>query len=390
MDVMKPWREEYLVYGAPYIGDEEKREIQECLASGWVGSGPRVKQFEEQFLAYKGTKLAVALNSGTAALFMALKSLKLSPGAEVITSAMTFCATANAIVNAGYTPVIVDCELDSKNIDPQAIAAAVTSRTEAIMPVHFAGQPCDMDAIMVLAQRHSLAVIEDCAHAIEARFRGRHCGTFGEFGCFSFYVTKNVTTVEGGMLITERDDLGDRLRSNALHGLSRDAWHRFSDKGYVHYEVFEPGHKCNLTDLAASMGIHQLARVEEGHARRQELWDYYLAELADLPLMLPQSASVEHTHALHLFSCLVDPESTEVTRDEVLAAMHGLKIGTGVHYTALHKHPFYEEHFPPQSGDLPNAEFIGERTFSIPLSMAVSREDAGDVVRALRLIFEQS
>ena len=387
---MKPWRETYLVYGAPFIGDEEKQEIQECLASGWIGSGPRVKRFEEQFLAYKGTKLAVALNSGTAALFMALKSLKLTPGAEVITTAMTFCATANAIVNAGYTPVIVDCELGSKNIDPQAIAAAVTPRTEAVMPVHFAGLPCDMDAIMAIAQRHSLAVVEDCAHAIEAKFRGRHCGTFGEFGCFSFYVTKNVTTAEGGMLITERDDLGDRLRSNALHGLSKDAWHRFSDKGYVHYEVFEPGYKCNLTDLAASMGIHQLARVDAGHAYRQELWDFYLEELAGLPLILPQAVSAEHTHALHLFICLVDTERTKLERDDVISRMHELKIGTGVHYTALHKHPFYQEHFPPPAGGLPNSEYIGERTFSIPLSMAVSKSDAGDVVRALRLIFEES
>ena len=387
---MKPWRETYLVFGAPFIGDEEKQEIQDCLDSGWIGSGPRVKRFEEQFLAYKGTKLAVALNSGTAALFMALKSLKLSPGAEVITSAMTFCATANAIVNAGHTPVIVDCELDSKNIDPKAIAAAVTSRTEAIMPVHFAGLPCDMDAIMAIAHKHSLAVVEDCAHAIESRFRGRHCGTFGEFGCFSFYVTKNVTSAEGGMLITERDDLGDRLRSNALHGLSKDAWHRFSDKGYVHYEVFEPGYKCNLTDLAASMGIHQLARVEAGHTHRQELWDFYLEELAGLPLILPQVVSAEHTHALHLFCCLVDTEQTKLKRDDVISGMHNLKIGTGVHYTALHKHPYYQEHFPPASGALPNAEYIGERTFSIPLSMAVSKSDAGDAVRALRLIFETS
>jgi len=361
-----------------------------CLDSGWVGSGPRVEEFEERFCAYLEAPAAVAVSSCTAALHLALLALDLEPGSEVVTSPMTFAATANAIVHAGLEPVFADCEPDTGCIDPAALARAVGPRTRAVVPVHFAGLPCDMAAIGRIAEAHRLRVVEDCAHAIEATIDGRHCGTFGELGCFSFYVTKNVTTVEGGMLVARSRETAAKLRTLALHGLSADAWRRHRDEGFVHYQVEQPGFKYNLTDLAASIGLVQLARVEASWERRRVLWEFYQRELADLPLELPAPAPPGARHALHLFSCRVDAAGTERTRDEVVQALHELGIGTGVHYTALHLHPWYRKRYGFERGQFPAAESIGDRTFSIPFSTAVSDEDAGDVVEALRTILTPS
>lgn len=381
-----PWRDRYLVFGAPSLGAEERAAIAACLDSGWVGSGPRVAELEERLRDLLGAEATVAVNSGTAALHLALLELRLEPGSEVITTPMTFCATANAIVHAGLRPVFVDCGRSTQNLDPETLARAIGPRTRAVVPVHFAGRPCDMDAIGALATEHGLHVVEDCAHAIEATLRGRHCGTFGDFGCFSFYVTKNMTTIEGGLLTARTKEAAARIKRRALHGMSADAWRRFSDAGYVHYEVEEPGFKYNLTDLAASIGLVQLDRLEAWWRRRRELWDYYLRELTGLPLVLPAPVPEGVRHALHLFTCLVDDARTRVARDDVLRGLHELRIGAGVHYTALHLHPYYRKTFGHRRGEFPNAEWIGDRTFSIPLSPSVTDDDAADVVRALRMI----
>ncbi len=381
-----PWRDRYLVFGAPSFGEPERAALAACLDSGWVGSGPRVAELEERFRALLGAEATVAVNSGTAALHLALLELRLEPGSEVVTTPMTFCATANAIVHAGLRPVFADCDRTTQNLDPAALTRAITPRTRAVVPVHFAGRPCDMQAIGALAAEHDLHVVEDCAHAIEATVDGRHCGTFGDFGCFSFYVTKNMTTVEGGMLTARTKEAAARLKRRALHGMSADAWRRFSDEGYVHYAVEEPGFKYNLTDLAASIGLVQLGRLDAWWRRRRELWDYYLRELAALPLVLPAPVPAGVRHALHLFTCLVDDAGTRVSRDDVLRGLHELRIGAGVHYTALHLHPYYRKTFGYRRGDFPNAEWIGDRTFSIPLSPAVTDDDAADVVRALRML----
>lgn len=383
---LEPWRDRYLVFGAPSFGEPERAALAACLESGWVGSGPRVADLEERFRALVGAEATVAVNSGTAALHLALLELRLEAGSEVVTTPMTFCATANAIVHAGLRPVFADCDRATQNLDPEALARAITPRTRAVVPVHFAGRPCDVQAIGSLAAQHGLRVVEDCAHAIEATVSGRHCGTFGDFGCFSFYVTKNMTTAEGGMLVARTKEAAARLKRRALHGMSADAWRRFSDQGYVHYAVEEPGFKYNLTDLAASIGLVQIGRLEEWWRRRQELWDYYLRELAGLPLVLPAPVPAGVRHALHLFTCLVDDAATRVTRDDVLRGLHQLRIGAGVHYTALHLHPYYRKTFGYRRGDFPNAEWIGDRTFSIPLSPAVTDDDAADVVRALRML----
>ncbi|HBG30125.1 MAG TPA: UDP-4-amino-4,6-dideoxy-N-acetyl-beta-L-altrosamine transaminase, partial [Gammaproteobacteria bacterium] len=244
-------RERFLTFGAPLIGEAEIDEVVDSLRSGWLGTGPKVARFERDFAAYKGVEQAVAVNSCTAALHLSLLAAGLAPGDEVITTPLTFCATVNAILHAGATPVLADVDPVTFNLDPAAVAARITPRTRAVLPVHFAGRPCDMGALMALAEHHDLRVIEDCAHAIESRYDGRPVGTIGDFGCFSFYVTKNVVTGEGGMILTRRTEDAARLKTLALHGMSHDAWRRFSDSGYRHYQVVECGFKYNMMDLQA-------------------------------------------------------------------------------------------------------------------------------------------
>jgi dTDP-4-amino-4,6-dideoxygalactose transaminase len=377
-------RDDFLVFGAPLIEQPEIDEVVACLQSGWIGSGPRVSRFEERFREYTGAEHAVALNSCTAALHLAFHALGVGPGDEVIAPTMTFVATSNAAVHAGATPVLVDCDRHTMNVDPAAIEAAVTPRTRAIVVVHFAGRPCEMDAIVAIARKHDLRLVEDCAHAIETEYHGRHVGTFGDVGCFSFYVTKNVVTGEGGMAIASRQDLADRMRTLALHGMTKDAWKRFSDKGYLHYDVVEAGFKYNMMDIQAAIGIHQLARVERTWKRRAEIWRAYCEAFADLPVFLPAPAAPDTRHALHLFTLLLDTDRCGITRDDFLASMTARKIGTGVHYRAVHLHPFYRERFGYRSGQFPNAEWISERTVSLPLSAKLSDGDVADVIEAVR------
>ena len=382
-----PWRERFLVFGAPTIGADERDEVIACLESGWLGTGPRVAEFERRLGAYLDAPTAVAVSSCSAALHLALAALDLPPGSEVITSSMTFCATANAIVHAGYEPVFADCDPLTLNIDVADVRRKLTPRTRAILPVHFAGRPCDVAALGALAREHGLAVIEDAAHALEATVDGRHCGTFGDFGAFSFYVTKSVTTADGGLLVARDPGVADRLRRLTLHGMSADAWRRHGDDAAAHYEVLEPGFKYNLTDLAAAIGLHQLAGVEARWARRRALWQRYEEELAGLPIRLPAPPAAGMRHAFHLFTCLVDDARTAVARDEALARLRALRIGAGVHYRAVHLHPWYQRRYGERTGTLPGAEWVSARTFSLPLTAGMTDDDAADVVRALRLVF---
>jgi dTDP-4-amino-4,6-dideoxygalactose transaminase len=376
-----------IVFGSPYIGEEEIQEVVACLRSGWIGTGPRVRRFEELFREYTGAKNAVAVNSCTAALHLAMVVSGVGPGDEVITTPMTFCATANAILHTGATPVFVDVDPATMNLDPARIEAAITPRTKAILPVHLAGRPCDMDAISAIAARHGLLVIEDAAHCIEGRYRGRNVGTISPLTCFSFYVTKNVVTGEGGMVTTEDDDLAAKIKMNALHGLSADAWQRFSDKGYKHYQVLFPGFKYNMMDLQAALGIHQLERVEAQLVRREAIWQRYDEAFLKLPITRPSPPAPETRHARHLYSILIDKQRCGFTRDEVLVELHRRGIGTGVHYTALHLHPYYRESFGFREGDFPNAERIGASTLSLPLSAKLTEDEVGQVIRAVRACF---
>ena len=378
-------KDRFLVFGAPAIEDAEIEAVVATMRSGWLGTGPQTALFEQEIARYKHSPHAIALNSCTAALHLSLLASGIGPGDEVITTPMTFCATANAIIHAGATPVLADVDPVSMNIDPQAVAAAVTERTRAILPVHFAGRPCDMDGLLAIASRHRLKVIEDCAHAIETEYRGRPVGTFGDFGCLSFYVTKNIITGEGGMVLTRSEGDAARIKVLGLHGMSKDAWKRFGDDGYKHYQVVEAGFKYNMMDMQAVIGLHQLRRIEQYWSRRLEIWQRYQRAFADLPLGLPAEPEPDTRHGLHLYTVLVDPQRTGgLSRDAFLTGMTHHNIGVGVHYLSLTEHPYYQSRFGWALEDFPHATRIGRQTVSLPLSAKLNDDDVTDVIRAVR------
>jgi len=376
----------FLVFGAPAIEDAEIQEVIASMKSGWLGTGPKVARFERDFAAYKGAKYTAALNSCTAALHLSILAAGIKPGDEVITTPMTFCATVNAIIHAGAIPVLADVDPKTMNIDPEQVKAKITPKTRAILPVHFAGRPCDMDSLMDIAQQYNLKVIEDCAHAIETEYKGRKAGTIGNFGCFSFYVTKNVVTGEGGMVLTRREEDISRIKVLGLHGMSKDAWKRFGDEGFKHYQVVECGFKYNMMDLQAAIGIHQLARVEQNWLRRQEIWQLYNQAFADLPIAVPAPVEENIRHAYHLYTILVDEARTGISRDAFLNAMTAQNIGVGVHYLSIPEHPYYQQTFGWKPEDYPNTLRIGRQTVSLPLSAKLIDEDVEDVIKAVRKV----
>ncbi len=382
-------RENFLVFGSPLIEQSEIDEVVASLKSGWLGTGPKVHKFEKMFRRYKGSNHAMALNSCTAALHLSMIAIGIKPGDEVLVPAMTFAATANAVIHAGGTPVFADCERDTMNINPADIEKKITPKTKAIILVHFAGRPCEMDAIMNIAKKHNLKVIEDCAHAIEAEYHGKKTGTLGDIGCFSFYVTKNVVTGEGGMAITDNEEYANKIKIMGLHGLSNDAWKRFSDEGYKHYFVVYAGFKYNMMDIQAAIGIHQFPRVEKYWQRRQEIWSRYNKAFKDLPVFTPAPVEQNTKHAYHLYTLLLDVDSLKISRDQFLNEMTKRNIGVGVHYIALHLHPYYQQTYGYKRGDFPNAEWISDRTVSLPLSAKLTDEDAEDVIEAVRTVLER-
>ena len=377
-------RAEFLVFGKPDIRDQEIDEVIACLKTGWIGTGPRVDAFESQFRKYKQAGNAVAMNSCTAGLHLSLLALGIGPGDEVITSPLTFCATVNSIIHVGATPVLADvCSL-SMNIDPLEIESKITKKTKCVLPVHFAGRPCSMDSILEIVSENQLFLVEDCAHAIETEYHGKPAGTFGEFGCFSFYATKNVVTGEGGMVISDDDEKADRIKRLALHGLSKNAWKRFGDEGYQHYFVEELGFKYNMMDLQAALGIHQLKRVEKNWKRREQLWHHYNDMLANLPIKLPLPPEDDTRHAYHLYTILIDEKNTGLSRDNVVTKMHQEGVGTGIHYLSIPEHPYYQRTFGWKPDDFPNAMSIGRQTMSLPLSPRLSDLDVDYVIEAIQ------
>ncbi len=384
MNMRDESRDDFLIFGSPLIEEEEIEEVVQSLRCGWIGTGPKVHRLEEMFGEYKGVAHAMALNSCTAALHLSMVVLGISPGDEVIVPAMTFAATANAVIHAGGVPVFVDCLKDTMNIDPEDLEAKITSRTKAAIIVHFAGRPCQMDTIMDICRRRRIKLVEDCAHAIEAEFAGRKTGTFGDIGCFSFYVTKNIITGEGGMAITNNDEYADKIKVMALHGMSKDAWKRFSDDGYKHYQVVYPGFKYNMMDIQAALGIHQLPRVERYWQRREQIWQRYMEAFADLPAFLPAPVPETMKHSFHLFTLLLDIDRLTIDRDGFLEEMTRRKLGVGVHYLALHLHPYYQQAYGCKPGDFPNAEWISHRTVSLPLSPKLTDQEVERVVSHVR------
>lgn len=377
-------RNEYLVFGKPRIEEPEIEEVVRSMRSGWLGTGPKVQQFESAVAAYKGVKHALALNSCTAGLHLACTALGLEAGDEVIVPAMTFCATVNAVVHAGATPVVVDVDPQTFNMDPAAVQKAITPRTRAIMPVHFAGRCCDMAALQAIARGHGLRIIEDCAHAIESMDGDRPAGAIGDCGVLSFYSTKNIVTGEGGMVLTNDSTIASRIKVLGLHGMSADAWKRFSDDGYKHYDVVEIGFKYNMMDLQAAIGIHQLKQVEPYWNRRLEIWNRYNEAFADLPVQLPAALPATGRHALHLYTLLIDATRSAVSRDEFVMAMHRRGIGTGVHYRAIPALTVYQKRFGWSVDQVPVAREIGNRTVSLPLSAKLTDADVADVIESVR------
>ncbi len=379
-------RTQYLVFGQPLIEEAEIDEVVKTMRAAWLGTGPKVAQFENLVAEYKNSPHAVAVSSCTAGLHLACLALGFGQGDEVIVPAMTFCATINSVIHAGATPVLVDVERHTFNIDPEKIRKAISSRTKGVMLVHFAGRPCDMGAICSLAKQYGLKIIEDCAHAVETEYHGRKAGTMGDCGVLSFYSTKNVVTGEGGMVLTSDAAIASRIKILALHGLSADAWKRFSDSGYNHYEVVEIGFKYNMMDLQAAIGMHQIQRVDANWQRRAAIWKRYNQELADLPLGLPAAFESNSRHGLHLYTVLVDPRKVGITRNQLLAALHHHNIGSGVHYRSMARHVAYQQRYGWTAEKYPIADEIGEQTLSLPLSAKLSDQDVGDVISAVREI----
>ena len=378
--------DEFIIFGKPVINDDEINEVLDSLKSGWLGTGPKAKLFEENFSKYKGVDSSIALNSATAGLHLSCSSLNLTPGDEVITTAMTFCATVNTIIHAGAKPVLVDIDPFTWNIDPNQIESKINKKTKAIVPVHFAGRPCKMDQIMDIAENHDLSVIEDCAHAIETEFKGKKAGTFGDYGVFSFYATKNLAVGEGGMVIGKDKKKMSRIKTLALHGMSKDAWNRFSDDGYKHYKVTEAGYKYNMPDISAAIGIHQLKKVEKFSIKREKIWNLYNNEFKNLPIELPAPVETNTRHAYHLYNICVDKNKCNIDRDSFLNLMNSNKIGVGVHYESIPTHPFYKNKFGWNLNDFPNSNKFGSQTVSIPLSPYLSENNLDKIISVVKKI----
>ena len=375
--------DDFLVFGRPTIEEPEIADVVECLRSGWIGTGPRVAEFERRLEEYIGVSHVRCLSSCTAALTLTMLALGLGPGDEVIVPAMTFAATANAVVHTGAEVVLVDCEPATGLIDVDAAEAAIGPRTRAIVPVHLAGAPVDMNRVNALRDRYGLHVVEDAAHALGAEWNGRRLGAHGNPTAYSFYVTKNITTIEGGAVATDDASLAEVVERLALHGLSAGAWQRFSDASYVHYEVDRPGHKSNMTDVQAAIGIRQLERLDAWIDRRAELWDAYSDLLAPLAVERPPDPALGTRHARHLYRILT-PRGGSATRDDVIARLFAAGIGTGVHYRGVHLQRYYRERYGLDPAAFPVATDMSERSLSLPLSPVLTAADQRRVAKALR------
>ncbi|MEK7477010.1 MAG: DegT/DnrJ/EryC1/StrS family aminotransferase [Candidatus Coatesbacteria bacterium] len=378
-----------VMFGAPRIGRDEIREVVATLRGGWIGTGPRTAEFESAFRTYLGARHAVATGSGTAALHLALVAAGIRPGDEVVTTPLTFAATANAILAAGAVPRFADVGLETQNIDPERAARAVTKRTRALLPVHLAGRPCEMPALLALARRRHLVLVEDASHAIEALVRGRHAGTLGDFGCFSFTHNKNITAGEGGAVVTRSAGSARLIRMVAGQGMTANAWQRSRRGGSSGYRIVAPGFKYGMTDLNAAIGLHQLKRIDRWWRRRRAVWTYYTERLRGLPVWLPSSGVPGGRHALHLFTVHLDLARLNAGRDRIRAELAARGIGTGVHYVSLHLHPYYRSRFGLRPDDFPNARRISERTLSLPLSPHLTGGEVERVAGTFRTVLER-
>lgn len=373
----------FLPFHRASISAEEIGAVTQVLESGWLTTGPRVKEFEAAFAAYTGATHAIALNSCTAALHLALASIGLSEGDEVIVPTMTFAASGEVILYFNARPVLVDCAPESFHLDPSQIEGLITPRTKAILPVHYGGFATGMNSILDIARRHNLRVIEDAAHALPCAYEGRMVGTLGDITCFSFYATKTLTTGEGGMVTTHDSALADRIRILSLHGISRDAWKRYTAQGSWRYDILDVGYKYNMMDLQAAIGLAQLSKCDAMRARREALACRYTEALRTLPAFEPPPVPTQSTHAWYLYVLRVNPACLRITRDQVIEQLKSRGIGTSVHFIPLHLHPLYQDRLGYRTGQFPNAESQFHRAISLPLYSAMTNDDADRVIEAL-------
>ena len=381
---------EEVPFFVPDVGDEEIEQVVDTLRSGWLTTGPKTKQFEQQFAEYVGAKHAVAVNSATAALHLALDALDVAQGDEVIVPTMTFAATAEVVVHLKARPILVDCLPGTLNLDPDQFQRAITPRTKAVIPVHYAGQPCDMDAILEIARQHGVRVVEDAAHALPARHRDRTIGTIGDATCFSFYANKTITTGEGGMLTTDDDEVADRVRIRSLHGMSRDAWKRFSTEGSWYYEVVYPGYKYNMADIAAAMGLVQLSRAEQMWQSRCRAAERYRQRFESLPEVQVLDLDATCQHAWHLFVIRLQTDRLTIDRNAFIEQLRAHRVGTSVHYIPLHMHPYYRDGYGYEPADLPAAESAYRRIITLPLFSRITTEQVDYVANCVERIVSEN
>jgi dTDP-4-amino-4,6-dideoxygalactose transaminase len=380
-------RTNFLPFSLPTIEQEEIDEVVDSLKSGWITTGPKVQKFEELIRQSTGANHTIATNSCTAGLLICLRALNIGLGDEVITTPLTFAATVNTIVLSGAKPVLVDIDRKTYQIDPSKIKQAITPKTKAIIPVHFAGQPSDLDAIHSIANEHGLEVIEDAAHAIGTEYKGKKIGSISKLSVFSFHPIKNITTGEGGMVCTSDPVLADRIRILRFHGLSKEAWSRYSEKGVSEYEILEPGYKFNMLDLQAAIGIHQIKKLDRFTSAKEKMVARYNEAFAKQDgIILPQRVAYPHHHSWHLYTPLLDLDHLKIDRSKFITEMKIQKIGIGIHYMAVHHHKYYRELLNITPGTLANADFVSPRIVSLPLYPKMTEQDQADVINAVKSV----
>ena len=382
----KPVRKEFLPYATQWFDDKEIEEVVDVLKSSWITTGPKLRLFENKFKKYIGSKFAIAVNSGTAALHVSTSSIDIKPGDEVITTPFTFVASANCVVYRGGTPIFADIKKDTYNIDPNEIRKKITSRTKAIIPVHFAGQPCDMDEILEIAEENDLNIIEDAAHAIDAEYKGKKIGNISNLTTFSFHPVKNITTAEGGMVTTNNEELNDKLLMFRTHGISRDAVKRFGKEGGFYYDMQYLGYRYNLSELHSALGIHQLDKLESFQKRRREIVEIYNKELQTIEEITIPYVKDKVKHSWHLFVIQLEIEKLKVDRDYIFKALREENIGVNVHYIPVHYHSYYANKYGLKKGMLPTVEWLFPRILTIPIFPKMSNDDVYDVINALEKV----
>ena len=379
----------FLPFHVPDIAEDEIHAAVEALRSGWLTTGARVKQFEIDFARYVGGQHAIAVNSGTAALHLALDAVGVREGDEVLVPTMTFAASAEVVLYFKAKPVLVDCRRDTMNIDPDQIEKAITAKTKAMMPVHIGGHPCDMDRLVEIARTRHLKVIEDAAHALPTRYQGQMVGTIGDITCFSFYATKTITTGEGGMATTANPAWAERMRIMSLHGISHDAWKRYTAEGSWYYEILYPGYKYNLTDVAAALGIQQLKKCDQFWELRRRCAAWYNEGFRDVPEITVPYVAPDVQHAWHLYVIQLNLEQLRINRKRFIELLKKERIGTSVHFIPLHLHPYYRDSFGYRPEDFPTANAVFERIISLPIYPKLTEADVQRVIDTVRTLVKQ-